>query len=92
MHCNSGAAVQFVENIYMLLTHKLYLLSLRRLVKSNRPKEQEYVPHFALPTTSMVIKQLSAVRELSPEKVRLVNQAHEEFIKQIRCIFFANFS
>ncbi len=40
----------------------------------------DLVPHFALPTTSHVIKYMGD----TPKKAEIVIQAHKEFSKQIR--------
>ncbi|KAI8918784.1 hypothetical protein BC831DRAFT_482403, partial [Entophlyctis helioformis] len=74
MNCHTDAAVRFVENVYMLLTNKS--LPERSLAKT----DDEIVPQFALPTTSNVIRSMAE----SPDKARIVLEAHNDFIKQLR--------
>jgi hypothetical protein len=58
MHCQKGAAIQFIENIYSLLTTK-------EVKHPATPPQPGYVPHFALPTTCNAIRVMAE----SPEKV-----------------------
>ncbi|KAJ3000386.1 hypothetical protein HDV02_005746 [Globomyces sp. JEL0801] len=69
-----SAAIQFVENIYTLLTGR-YIKHLPSTLD-----ETEIIPHFALPTTANAIKYMAK----SPEKARIVLEAHTEFLKQLR--------
>ncbi|KAJ3322175.1 spermatogenesis-associated protein 4 [Boothiomyces sp. JEL0866] len=73
MKCQNGAAVHFIENIYTLLTNK----PVKHL---SEPETPEVVPHFALPTTSNAIKIMSE----SPTKAKVVLEAHQEFLKELR--------
>ncbi|KAJ3309262.1 spermatogenesis-associated protein 4 [Boothiomyces sp. JEL0838] len=73
MKCQNGAAVHFIENIYTLLTKK----PVKHL---SEPETPEIVPHFALPTTSNAIKIMSE----SPAKAKVVLEAHQEFLKELR--------
>ena len=41
---------------------------------------EELVPHFALPTTSHVIKRIAE----SPVKARVVVESHKDFIRELR--------
>ena len=47
---------------------------------SGRNQSDEIVPHFALPTTSNVIRSTAE----SPEKAKIILTAHNEFIKKLR--------
>jgi hypothetical protein len=58
MHCQDGAAIKFVENIYTLLTKN-------PVHHPDTPPKAEIVPHFQLPTTANAIRCLAE----SPEKV-----------------------
>ncbi|XJO77732.1 hypothetical protein BDV3_002274 [Batrachochytrium dendrobatidis] len=74
MHCHADAAIRFVENLYMLLTKNS--LPERSIIQD----QEEIVPHFALPTSANAIRCMAE----SPDKARIVLEAHKEFIKQLR--------
>lgn len=87
MNCQQGAAHLFIENIYMLLTDSMIprSASLTNPLLSFAP--EELVPHFALPTTSHVIKRIAE----SPLKARMVVESHKDFIRELRGIHFLVF-
>ncbi|KAJ3299553.1 spermatogenesis-associated protein 4 [Borealophlyctis nickersoniae] len=80
MTCQIDAALLFVENVYMLLTdrrvHRQAPTDSLPLAAANPSS----LPHFALPTTSNIIR---CVAE-SPAKAQVIVDAHRDYIKQLR--------
>ncbi|KND04372.1 uncharacterized protein SPPG_00101 [Spizellomyces punctatus DAOM BR117] len=77
MTCQVDAATLFVENVYMMLTKR----RIHRPSHEGLPApEVELVPHFALPTTSNIIRCIGE----SPEKAQAIVEAHKEYTKHVR--------
>ncbi|KAJ3039096.1 hypothetical protein HK097_002937 [Rhizophlyctis rosea] len=77
MNCQIEAAALFVENLFMLLTGR----RVQRL-QNHQPElvDHENLPHFALPTTSDIIRRVAN----SPSKAQTIVESHNEYIKQLR--------
>ncbi|KAJ3043248.1 spermatogenesis-associated protein 4 [Rhizophlyctis rosea] len=76
MNCQIDAASLFVENLYTLLTG--------RRVQRPPAKESGSIdydhPHFALPTTSEIIRRVAK----SPAKAQTIVEKHNDYIKHLR--------
>ncbi|KAJ3324518.1 hypothetical protein HDU76_013399 [Blyttiomyces sp. JEL0837] len=75
MNCQPDAAVLFIENVHALLTNRKMPLA---------PQESTFqldeTPHFALPTTSIIIRTTAA----SPQKAAVIATEHKAFIRKSR--------
>lgn len=68
MHCQTGAAHLFLENIYTILTNQ----KLPDWSSQENVTADDLVAHYALPTTNSLIRQLSG----SAHKSKIIFEAH----------------
>ena len=80
MNCQTGAAHLFLENIYSMLTNQKLPDSVLTVTVD------DLVEHYALPTTSSVIRQMSGCTH----KSKIIFEAHRKLMKTNQSVIGTN--